>query len=93
MDIKDIKAVINFDFPQTIEDYIHRIGRTGRAGARGDSYTLFTYEDAGLACDLTEILRRCDKEVPRKLHELADRFRNKSKFFKLTLIRKEALWF
>ena len=69
LDIKDIKSVINFDFPQTIEDYIHRIGRTGRAGAKGDSYTFFTYEDAGLASDLVDVLKKCGKEFPRRLYE------------------------
>ena len=35
IDVKEVKAVINYDFPGNIEDYIHRIGRTGRAGAKG----------------------------------------------------------
>lgn len=38
IDVKDIKYVINFDFASTIEDYIHRIGRTGRAGRKGTAY-------------------------------------------------------
>ncbi|XP_055388618.1 uncharacterized protein LOC129617408, partial [Condylostylus longicornis] len=41
LDIKNIDLVINFDVPKTIEDYIHRIGRTGRAGAQGTAITLF----------------------------------------------------
>jgi ATP-dependent RNA helicase DDX5/DBP2 len=55
LDIKNIKAVINFDFPHCIEDYIHRIGRTGRAGATGDSYTFITEKDAGQAQDLCDV--------------------------------------
>ena len=39
IDVKDVKAVISFDFPGNIEDYIHRIGRTGRAGAKGVAHT------------------------------------------------------
>lgn len=35
LDVKDVAAVINYDFPNGVEDYIHRIGRTGRAGASG----------------------------------------------------------
>merc|ERR1719331_2437715 len=42
IDVKDIKYVINYDFPGSIEDYIHRVGRTGRAGATGSSYSFFT---------------------------------------------------
>ena len=37
LDVKDIRYVINYDFPNQIEDYVHRIGRTGRAGATGSS--------------------------------------------------------
>lgn len=55
LDIKNIKAVINYDFPNHIEDYIHRIGRTGRAGAKGSSYSFLTEKDAGLAKDLIEV--------------------------------------
>jgi ATP-dependent RNA helicase DDX5/DBP2 len=35
LDVKDISVVINYDMPNTVEDYVHRIGRTGRAGAKG----------------------------------------------------------
>lgn len=52
LDIKDVKVVINYDFPSSIEDYIHRIGRTGRAGKTGDSFAFFTYKDSNMANDL-----------------------------------------
>ena len=42
LDIRDLPCVINFDFPGTMEDYVHRIGRTGRAGDKGDAHTLLT---------------------------------------------------
>ena len=38
LDVKDIAAVVNYDFPNGVEDYIHRIGRTGRAGATGEAW-------------------------------------------------------
>ncbi|CAN4079223.1 unnamed protein product [Withania somnifera] len=41
LDVKDIRVVVNYDFPTGIEDYVHRIGRTGRAGATGEAYTFF----------------------------------------------------
>jgi superfamily II DNA/RNA helicase len=47
--------VVNYDFPQVIEDYVHRIGRTGRAGARGVSYTFFNDNDVLHARDLMEV--------------------------------------
>lgn len=55
LDIKNVKAVINYDFPNCIEDYIHRIGRTGRAGATGSSYTFVTQKDSSKAADLCEV--------------------------------------
>jgi ATP-dependent RNA helicase DDX5/DBP2 len=41
-DVKDISHVFNYDYPNNSEDYVHRIGRTGRAGAHGTAITLFT---------------------------------------------------
>ena len=46
MDFKGVREVINYDFPTTIQSYIHRIGRTGRAGRKGKAVTFFTDEDA-----------------------------------------------
>lgn len=42
LDVQNISLVINVDFPQTVEDYIHRIGRTGRSGSKGEAITFFT---------------------------------------------------
>lgn len=47
LDVKDIDLVINYDFPQTVEDYVHRIGRTGRNGAKGEAITFFTEVSLG----------------------------------------------
>jgi ATP-dependent RNA helicase RhlE len=46
LDIADVSHVVNYDVPQHPEDYIHRIGRTGRAEATGDAFTIMTAEDA-----------------------------------------------
>lgn len=43
-DVKDITHVLNYDYPNNSEDYVHRIGRTGRAGAKGTAITFFTTE-------------------------------------------------
>ncbi|KII61717.1 putative ATP-dependent RNA helicase DDX5 [Thelohanellus kitauei] len=69
LDIPDINFVINFNFPNNIEDYVHRIGRTGRASSTGVAYTFFTIEDIKHATSLIEILREAKQEVP---HALAD---------------------
>ena len=45
LDIPDVEYVINYSFPLTTEDYVHRIGRTGRAGRKGVAHTFFTHND------------------------------------------------
>lgn len=70
LDVKDIGVVINYDMPNTIEDYVHRIGRTGRAGAKGQSYSFITQKEAGLANDLIKILNQCKQIVPPELFDL-----------------------
>lgn len=47
-DVKDITHVLNYDYPNNSEDYVHRIGRTGRAGAKGTAITFFTTESESL---------------------------------------------
>merc|ERR1719436_775540 len=70
LDVKDIKYVINYDFPGQIEDYVHRVGRTGRAGATGSSYTFFTQEKSRHAKDLIAVLREANQPVPEELEKL-----------------------
>jgi len=70
LDVKDIGIVINYDMPNTIEDYVHRIGRTGRAGAKGQSYSFITQKEAGLAGDLIKILNQSKQMVPPELFDL-----------------------
>ncbi|KAE8724210.1 DEAD-box ATP-dependent RNA helicase 40 [Hibiscus syriacus] len=71
LDIKDIRVVINFDFPTGIEDYVHRIGRTGRAGATGVSFTFFSEQDWKYAPDLIQVLERANQHVPPEVREIA----------------------
>lgn len=67
LDIPAVKVVINVTFPLTVEDYVHRIGRTGRAGAEGLAITLFTEHDKGLAGGLINVLRAAGQEIPEDL--------------------------
>jgi len=71
LDVKDVAVVINYDFPNGVEDYIHRIGRTGRAGATGEAYTLFTSSDGKYARELAQVLEEAGQVVPGPLAELA----------------------
>ncbi|RHY33105.1 hypothetical protein DYB32_001859 [Aphanomyces invadans] len=70
LDIKDIRYVINFDMPKNIEDYIHRIGRTARAGMKGTAVSYFTAENGRIAGDMIRILSEAGQEVPRELENL-----------------------
>jgi ATP-dependent RNA helicase DDX5/DBP2 len=71
LDVKDVMYVINYDFPKQIEDYIHRIGRTGRGGSSGVAYSFFTRgNDAGKASDLCKVLRDCKQEIPEDLQAM-----------------------
>uniref|UniRef100_A0A7S3XUU1 RNA helicase n=1 Tax=Heterosigma akashiwo TaxID=2829 RepID=A0A7S3XUU1_HETAK len=67
LDIPDVEVVINYSFPLTIEDYVHRIGRTGRAGKSGVSHTLFHEGDKARAGELVNVLTKAGAEVPAAL--------------------------
>ncbi|EER09209.1 RNA helicase, putative [Perkinsus marinus ATCC 50983] len=71
LDVKDLRHVINYDFPGQIEDYVHRIGRTGRAGAKGSAYSFFTPDKYKLAKDLIGVLREAEQAVPPELEKIA----------------------
>ena len=62
LDIADVSHVINYDVPQHPEDYIHRIGRTGRAEASGDAFTIMVAEDAQ---HVFAIERFISQKIPR----------------------------
>jgi len=58
LDIDGLPHVVNFELPTTPEDYVHRIGRTGRAGLQGDAVSLVCIDEAGLLDDIEALLRK-----------------------------------
>ena len=66
IDINQLPHVVNFDLPHVPEDYVHRIGRTGRAGAGGEAISLVTSEDFKLLADIERLIK---KLIPRELIE------------------------
>lgn len=64
VDFKGVRMVVNYDLPQTAVSYIHRIGRTGRAGMRGTAVTLFTEADVGRLRSIANVMRLSGCEVP-----------------------------
>lgn len=61
LDVEGIKYVINFDYPNSSEDYIHRIGRTGRSDSTGTSYAFFTPSNFRQAKDLISVLKEANQ--------------------------------
>lgn len=70
IDFKGVQLVINYDFPQSVQSYIHRIGRTGRAGREGRAVTFFTKEDAGHLKTVVNVMRQSGCEVPQWMMEI-----------------------
>ncbi|XP_062509323.1 ATP-dependent RNA helicase DDX4-like isoform X2 [Corticium candelabrum] len=73
LDIADVKHVINYDMPSAMEEYVHRIGRTGRIGNQGRATSFFDVaRDAHLARGLVDIMSKAQQEVPDWLEECAE---------------------
>jgi len=70
IDVSNIAHVINFDMSLNCVDYIHRIGRTGRAGKKGNSWTFITENDGAVIDDLIDSLENIDHEVDDKLRQM-----------------------
>ena len=69
LDIADLPAVFNFDVPFNAEDYVHRIGRTGRAGASGLAVTLVTRDDSRLIGDIEKLIKKKIELEPIELED------------------------
>lgn len=82
----DVKFVINFDYPNNSEDYIHRIGRTGRSSQKGTSYAFFTHSNSKQAKDLVAVLTEANQRIDPKLAAMAARSFRKLIFFVYTFI-------
>ncbi|MBP0597660.1 DEAD/DEAH box helicase [Herbaspirillum sp. LeCh32-8] len=79
LDIAELPCVINYDLPYNAEDYVHRIGRTGRAGASGDAISLFCDKDERLLVDIEKLIKKKFERAeltgfaPRARYERAER--------------------
>lgn len=71
-DVEDVKFVINYDYPNSSEDYIHRIGRTARSQKTGTAYTFFTPNNSKQAGDLISVLREANQAINPKLIQMAE---------------------
>lgn len=71
-DVEDVKFVINYDYPSSSEDYVHRIGRTARSTNKGTAYTFFTPGNLRQARDLVRVLEEARQAINPKLLQLVD---------------------
>jgi len=79
LDVKQLKMVVNFDCPNHLEDYVHRAGRTGRAGNKGLAVTFITSDQERYAIDIKKALKQSEQEIPEDLQKLVDSFMAKVK--------------
>ena len=74
LDIPNVTNVVNYDLPTNIDDYVHRIGRTGRAGNTGSALSFVNEKNSGVARELRDMLEEGDQEVPPWLVQMSSSF-------------------
>jgi len=79
LDVADLVLVVNYHCPNHLEDYVHRVGRTGRAGKKGTAYTFLSPEEEAFAPDIVKALEQGKQPVPEELTKLAAGFKEKVK--------------
>ncbi|XP_078267520.1 putative ATP-dependent RNA helicase DDX46 isoform X1 [Rhinoraja longicauda] len=79
LDVKQMILVINYSCPNHYEDYVHRVGRTGRAGNKGFAYTFITEEQARYAGDIIKALELSGNSIPPELEKLWTDFKEQQK--------------
>jgi len=72
LDIPNVTQVVNFDLPTNIDDYVHRIGRTGRAGNTGAALAFMNERNVGIARELYELFEENDQEIPAWFKSMCD---------------------
>lgn len=77
LDVKELVLVVNYDCPNHHEDYVHRVGRTGRAGAKGTAVTFISPDEEEYAPDLVKALKESNATIPTDLAILAEGFEKK----------------
>ncbi|KAL4930176.1 DEAD/DEAH box RNA helicase [Aspergillus undulatus] len=79
LDVKQLKLVVNYDAPNHLEDYVHRAGRTGRAGNTGTAVTFLTEDQERYSVDIAKALKQSGQEVPGPVQSMVDSFLEKVK--------------
>ncbi|KAI9474733.1 P-loop containing nucleoside triphosphate hydrolase protein [Coemansia mojavensis] len=77
LDVRGLNVVVNYDCPNHMEDLVHRVGRTGRAGNKGDAYTFITPEQDRYASEVVKAMKLSGLTPPPEVQALADSFLEK----------------
>ncbi|KAJ5281306.1 Pre-mRNA-processing ATP-dependent RNA helicase prp5 [Penicillium angulare] len=77
LDVKQLKLVVNYDAPNHLEDYVHRAGRTGRAGNTGTAVTFLMEEQGRYSVDIAKALKQSGQEIPEPVQKMVDAFLEK----------------
>lgn len=77
LDVKELGLVINYECPNHMEDYVHRVGRTGRAGNKGTAITFLTRDQERFAPDICKALKNSNVPIPPELEALSESFLTK----------------
>ena len=77
LDVKGLNLVVNYDCPNHYEDFIHRCGRTGRAGNKGTAYTFITRDQEQFAPEIARALKASNTAIPDDLNKLVEAFQQK----------------
>lgn len=72
LDVSNVRVVLNFDVPNDIDDYVHRIGRTGRVGTCGEAISFFNEKNRPIAVKLLSLLKETQQQVPDFLTKMAE---------------------
>ncbi|PKK79361.1 P-loop containing nucleoside triphosphate hydrolase protein [Rhizophagus irregularis] len=91
MDFKGVNLVINYDFPQSVQSYIHRIGRTGRAGRSGEAVTYYTKDDAPYLKSVVNVMKESGCEVPDWMLQLKNPSRESKKRLRKKPIERKTI--
>ncbi|WRT69353.1 ATP-dependent RNA helicase ROK1 [Kwoniella shivajii] len=91
MDFRGVKVVVNYDFPQSVQSYIHRIGRTGRAGRPGKAVTFFNIEDGPYLRTIANVLRSSGCPVPEYMMDMKKPTKNQKRDLAKAPIKRKAV--
>jgi len=92
LDVKDLGLVINFKCPNHMEDYVHRVGRTGRAGNKGVAYTFISPDEAHYSEEILRVLEQSNQKIPTELKTLVRNYKEKLESGEAEKFKANGFW-